>query len=375
MYLPLPLLKQERVSARMSKTSQPSDHDVESGLVKSAVDSVAEFDADSKTALQHVQYFLHGNPAMVPVIILIVSVVVFGTIAGERFFSAFNLSLIMQQVTIIGFLACAQTLIVLTAGIDLSIAAIMVLASVVAGKVAVVFGVPSFIALPLGFLVGTLCGLVNGLLVTRLRLPPFIVTLGTWNIFFALLIWYSGSQSIRSQDIDKIAPSLKFFGERISVGDAVFTYGSFLMVAVFLVLWFVLNNTAWGRHVYAVGDDKEAAELSGIDTNRLLLSVYAVAGFIAGIAAWVSIGRVGSVSPQSFYDANLDSITAVVIGGTSLFGGRGSILGALFGALIVGVFSSGLKLAGVDVIWQRFAIGCLIIIAVGLDQWLRRVSA
>ena len=375
MYLPLPLLKQERVSARMSKTSQPSDHDVESGLVKSAVDSVAEFDADSKTALQHVQYFLHGNPAMVPVIILIVSVVVFGTIAGERFFSAFNLSLIMQQVTIIGFLACAQTLIVLTAGIDLSIASIMVLASVVAGKVAVVFGVPSYIALPLGFLVGTLCGLVNGLLVTRLRLPPFIVTLGTWNIFFALLIWYSGSQSIRSQDIDKIAPSLKFFGERISVGDAVFTYGSFLMVAVFLVLWFVLNNTAWGRHVYAVGDDKEAAELSGIDTNRLLLSVYAVAGFIAGIAAWVSIGRVGSVSPQSFYDANLDSITAVVIGGTSLFGGRGSILGALFGALIVGVFSSGLKLAGVDVIWQRFAIGCLIIIAVGLDQWLRRVSA
>lgn len=359
----------------MSQTSQPSHRDAESGLVTSAADAVVEFDADAKTALQHVQYFLHGNPAMVPVIILIVSVAVFGTIAGERFFSAFNLSLIMQQVTIIGFLACAQTLIVLTAGIDLSIASIMVLASVVAGKVAVVFGVPSVIALPLGFLVGTLCGLVNGLLVTRLRLPPFIVTLGTWNIFFALLIWYSGSQSIRSQDIEKIAPSLKYFGEHVSVGDAVFTYGSFLMVVVFLVLWFVLNNTAWGRHVYAVGDDKEAAELSGIDTNRLLLSVYAVAGFIAGIAAWVSIGRVGSVSPQSFYDANLDSITAVVIGGTSLFGGRGSILGALFGALIVGVFSSGLKLAGVDVIWQRFAIGCLIIIAVGIDQWLRRVSA
>jgi len=147
------------------------------------------------------------------------------------------------------------------------------------------------------------------------------------------------------------------------------------MVAVFLVLWWVLNNTAWGRHVYAVGDDKDAAELSGINTDRLLLSVYGVAGFVAGIAAWVSIGRVGSVSPQSFYDANLDSITAVVIGGTSLFGGRGSILGALFGALIVGVFSSGLKIAGVDVIWQRFAIGCLIILAVGIDQWLRRVSA
>lgn len=359
----------------MDSTKQPSGSHAESGLVAATADSVAEFDEDAKSLLQRIQHFLHGNPAMVPVIILVVSVIAFRIIAGERFFTAFNLSLIMQQVTIIGFLACAQTLIILTAGIDLSIAAIMVLASVVAGKVAVVFGIHPIVALPLGFVVGTVCGLINGILVTRLRLPPFIVTLGTWNIFFALVIWYSGSQSIRSQDIDATAPALKFFGSRFPVGDAVFTYGSVLMVFMFFILWYVLNNTAWGRHVYAVGDDKEAAELSGINTNRLLLSVYGVAGLIAGIAAWVSIGRVGSVSPQSFYDANLDSITAVVIGGTSLFGGRGSILGALFGALIVGVFSSGLKIAGVDVIWQRFAIGCLIILAVGIDQWLRRISA
>lgn len=359
----------------MVDSTRSADVSAESGLLAAGADSVAAFDEDRKTFMQRIQHFLHGNPAMVPVIILLISVIAFRLVAGERFFTAFNLSLIIQQVTIIGFLACAQTLIILTAGIDLSIAAIMVLASVVAGKAAVMLGVPSVLAIPMGFVVGTLCGMVNGVLVTRLRLPPFIVTLGTWNIFFALVIWYSGSQSIRSQDIDKIAPSLKFFGERVSLGGAVFTYGSFLMVLVFLILWYVLNNTAWGRHVYAVGDDRDAAELSGINTNRLLLSVYGVAGFIAGVAAWVSIGRVGSVSPQSFYDANLDSITAVVIGGTSLFGGRGSILGALFGALIVGVFSSGLKIAGVDVIWQRFAIGCLIILAVGIDQWLRRVSA
>ncbi len=359
----------------MTDSTRSANENAESGLVAAGDDSLAAFEEENKTVLQRIQHFLHGNPAMVPVIILIISVIAFRLVAGERFFTAFNLSLIIQQVTIIGFLACAQTLIILTAGIDLSIAAIMVLASVVAGKAAVMLGVPSVLAIPMGFIVGTLCGMVNGLLVTRLRLPPFIVTLGTWNIFFALVIWYSGSQSIRSQDIDNVAPSLKFFGERVSLGGAVFTYGSFLMIAVFLILWYVLNNTAWGRHVYAVGDDRDAAELSGINTNRLLLSVYGVAGFIAGVAAWVSIGRVGSVSPQSFYDANLDSITAVVIGGTSLFGGRGSILGALFGALIVGVFSSGLKIAGVDVIWQRFAIGCLIILAVGIDQWLRRVSA
>lgn len=342
--------------------------------MSTASNSVASFE-QRRGALHHLQHFLHGNPAMVPIIILAVSVAAFGVVAGDRFFTAFNLSLIIQQVTVIGFLACAQTLIILTAGIDLSVGAIMMLSSVVMGKLAVSVGVPGALAIPAGFVVGTFCGLINGLLVTRLRLPPFIVTLGTWNIFYALMIAYSESQSIRGGDIDKAAPALKFFGERVNIGGAVFTYGSFLMIALFFGVWYLLNRTAWGRHVYAVGDDKEAAELSGIQTNRLLLSVYALAGAICGLAAWISIGRVGSVSPPSFAEANLDSITAVVIGGTSLFGGRGSIMGALFGALIVGVFSSGLKLAGVDVIWQRFAIGCLIILAVGLDQWIRRVSA
>ncbi|MCB1808458.1 MAG: ABC transporter permease, partial [Candidatus Competibacteraceae bacterium] len=164
-------------------------------------------------------------------------------------------------------------------------------------------------------------------------------------------------------------------GEGMLIAGVKFTYGSFLMVAIFLVLWYVLNRTAWGRHVYAVGDDKDAAELSGIQTDRTLRSVYAVAGVICAIGAWAAIGRVGSVSPQSFYEGNLESITAVVIGGISLFGGRGSILGPLVGALIVGVFQSGLRIAGVDVLWQVFAIGWLIIIAVAMDQWIRRVSA
>ena len=126
--------------------------------------------------------------------------------------------------------------------------------------------------------------------------------------------------------------------------------------------------------MFTLGDDKDAAELSGIRTDRMLVSIYAVAGLVVAIGAWVSIGRVGSVSPTSFYEGNLDSITAVVIGGTSLFGGRGTIIGSLFGALIVGVFSSGLSIAGLDVLWQRFALGCLIIIAVGIDQWIRKVS-
>jgi fructose transport system permease protein len=153
------------------------------------------------------------------------------------------------------------------------------------------------------------------------------------------------------------------------------TYGSILMLAMFAVAWYALRRTAWGRHVYATGDDSESARLVGIRTDRVLLSVYTLAGLVCGIAGWLWISRIGAVSPKPLENANLDSITAVVIGGTSLFGGRGSVIGSLLGALIVGVFDSGLSQAGVDPLWRTFAIGVLVIVAVALDQWLRRVAA
>ena len=156
---------------------------------------------------------------------------------------------------------------------------------------------------------------------------------------------------------------------------SVITYGSILMVLLAVVVWYMLNRTAFGRHVYATGDDPDAARLAGINTDRTLVAVYALAGLICAIAAWVLIGRIGAVSPQAGQTANLDSITAVVIGGTSLFGGRGSIVGTLIGALIVGVFRNGLALAGLDVLWQEFTVGVLIIVAVTIDQWIRKVSA
>lgn len=361
----------------MTDTSGPTAEDrrdYESALDRSNT-AVASFEDMTHGVSGRIQHILHGNPTLIPVIVLVAAIAVFGLIAGGRFFSAFNLSLIMQQVSIIGILAAAQSLIIITAGIDLSVAAIMVLMAVIAGNLSVYLGMPTGLALIAAFSGGTAAGLMNGLLVTKVKLPPFITTLGTWSIFYALNLWLSGAQSIRSQDIDKYAPLLKVFGYSIDIGGARITLGSILMFVVFGMLWFMLNKTAWGRHVYAVGDDKEAAELAGIRTDRTLLSVYSLAGFVCAIAAWASIGRVGSISPQAFYEGNLQSITAVVIGGISLFGGRGSILGALFGALIVGVFQSGLRLAGVDVLWQVFAIGWLIIIAVAIDQWIRKVSA
>ena len=334
----------------------------------------ASFDEGRLTPLQRAQHFLHAHPTAIPAIVLIIALVGFSVAVGERFLHPFNFSLILQQVTIIGIVAVAQTLIILTAGIDLSVGAMLVLSSVVMGRLAVVHGVPAPLAIMAGFAVGALCGAINGALITRLRMPPFIVTLGTWNIFFAINLWYSRSETIRAQDIEATAPLLQFFGTGVDVLGLRLTYGAILMLLLVAAVWYALNWTRWGRHLHATGDDPEAANLAGIRTGRVLMSVYIAAGMICALAGWVIIGRIGSASPLAGETANLDSITAVVMGGTSLFGGRGSIVGTLFGALIVGVFRNGLALGGVNVLWQEFAVGVLIILAVAADQWLRRAS-
>jgi len=264
--------------------------------------------------------------------------------------------------------------VILTAGIDLSVGAIMVLSSVVMGQFTFRYGLPPELAIVCGFAVGAFCGLVNGLLVALVRLPPFIVTLGMWQIVLASNFLYSANETIRSQDIEEKAAILQLLGGKIEYEGAVFTYGVIALVLLVSVLSYVLNHTAWGRHVYAVGDDIDAAELSGVRTKRVIISVYVVAGLICSLAGWALIGRIGSVSPTAGQFANIESITAVVIGGISLFGGRGSVLGMLFGALIVGVFSLGLRLIGTDPQWTYLLIGLLIIMAVAVDQWIRKVS-
>jgi len=355
-------------------TMVEADSQFEQGLDGSATE-VASFEQHDKTALGRLQHLLHTTPAAVPLIVLIVSIIVFGLILGGKFFSPFALTLILQQVAIVGIVGAAQTLVILTAGIDLSVGAIMVLSSVVMGQFTFRYGLPPELAILCGFAVGGLCGLINGCLVALMKLPPFIVTLGMWQIVLASNFLYSANETIRSQDIEAQAGILQFFGWKVSMGGAVITNGVIALVVLVLLLAYVLKHTAWGRHVYAVGDDPDAAELSGVSVTRTLISVYVIAGLICALAGWALIGRIGSVSPTAGQFANIESITAVVIGGISLFGGRGSILGMLFGALIVGVFSLGLRLIGTDPQWTYFMIGVLIISAVAVDQWIRKVSS
>ena len=336
--------------------------------------NVASFEHQKVSLIKRIQHFLHSTPAAVPLIVLLLAIIIFGIALPGRFFSSYTLTLILQQIAVVGILGAAQTLVILTAGIDLSIGVIMVISAIM-GNVAITYGIPTPIAVVAGLVVGGLCGLLNGALVAFMKLPPFIVTLGTWNIVMATNFIYSANETIRDTDVDEQAPLLHLFAANFKLGSAVLTLGVVAMVLLVLLLWYVLNHTAWGRHVYAVGDDPEAAKLSGIQTKKVLLTVYTISGVIAAFAAWVSIGRNGSISPSSAVtDYNLQAITATVIGGISLFGGRGSILGTLFGAMIVGVVSMGLNMLGADPQWKVLLTGVLIIAAVGIDQWIRKVS-
>ncbi|WP_109508076.1 ABC transporter permease [Nocardioides speluncae] len=323
------------------------------------------------TPVQRLQRTLHAHPWISPAVVLVAAYVVF-SLLNERFAQPGIQSLLIQQTAVVAALAIGQTLIILTAGIDLSVGAIAILAMMVSAKAAAENGLSGPAALALGLVVGAGAGLLNGVLVTRLSLPPFIVTLGTLSMFTALTLIYTRGTSIQGSVLPDL---LNWTGNSFAVGEFRITVGVLLVLGLYAGVGYALSQTAWGQHVYAVGDDPEAARLSGVSARRVLLSVYVVAGVIYAVAAWVLIGRAGAASPNALSDANLASITAVVIGGTSLFGGRGTLIGTLLGALIVQSFTLGLGLARVDEHYRLLAVGALVILAVAADQWIRKARA
>jgi fructose transport system permease protein len=322
------------------------------------------------TAGRRLHSVLHRFPALSPLVVLVLAFIVFALL-NSNFAQPRAISLLLQEVAVIGALAVGQTLIILTAGIDLSVGAVMVLSAFAMGKLALDHKVPGFLAFLVGFLIAVVAACINGFLVTRLKLPPFIVTLGTLSIFTALSLIYAQGTTLSLPS----GSFLTFTGKLFSVGSFNLSWGVVIMLLLYVVFSYALRQTAWGRHLYAVGDDPEASRLAGIRTNRVLLSAYIVAGAVFGIAAWIYIGRINGVDPNGGLNANLESITAVVIGGTSLFGGRGVVVGSLIGALIVQVFENGLAIAGVDQNYQVLTVGILVIAAVAVDQWIRRVQS
>jgi fructose transport system permease protein len=295
---------------------------------------------------------------------------VFFSVGSDRFLSGGNFSLIIQQVMVVGTLAIGQTLIILTAGIDLSCGAVMAFGSIMMAKLAADHSMPALLAIAMGLAVCAGFGILNGVLVQTIPLPPFIVTLGMLNVAFALTHIYSDEQTVSN-----LPRPLTALGDTFPLGRTDVTYGSVVTIALFLLFAYTLSGTAWGKHVYALGNSAETARLTGIRTGRLTIGIYAIAGLVYGIAALLLVSRTGVGDPQAGQTENLDSITAVVLGGTSLFGGRGTVLGTLIGALIVGVIRNGLQLMGVSSIYQTLITGVLVILAVAVDQLTRRRSS
>lgn len=320
--------------------------------------------------LASIQRLLHRYPVVSPLTLLVLACIGF-YVKNGRFGSSLNIGIMLQQVAVLAVLAIGQTLIVITAGIDLSVGTAMVLTHLIVAKFTVDHGWTGTRALAVGAVAAIALGAFHGGLVTKVGLPPFIATLGTFYIFQSLGLVYSKAQTIPG---DKMPRTLLWLGNTFKIFGVQLTYNVVVAIALYVVFALVMANTAWGRHVYATGDDKEAARLAGIDVTRVTISVYMVAGLVYALGAWVQIGRSGAASANAAGDINLETITAVVIGGTSLFGGRGRLSGTFVGALLVIVLRQGLKLAGVNAYWQNAYIGVLIIGAVALDQWIRRAA-
>jgi len=287
-----------------------------------------------------------------------------------------NLTNVTRQIAVNSFLALGQFLVILTAGIDLSVGSILAL-SMMSLAVANKAGIPWQITIFIPALVGMAVGLVNGVGLTKLRLPhPFIVTLGTLNIARGLTNLISGGVPISG-----LPDPIRYFGfESIPIGtwagdERELPVSLILVVLFYFGFWVFLQHTKRGRHIYALGGNPQAARVSGINVDRTLIMVYAMCGFLAGIGGLLMAGRTNSGFPNAGLGAELDAIAAVIIGGASFFGGRGTVLGVLAGALIMGLLRNGLNLLNVSVFWQQILIGLVIIGAVYVDVLRRRAGS
>ncbi len=284
-------------------------------------------------------------------------------IASPHFLTTANLLNVVEQSTLIGIIAVGMTFVILTAGIDLSVGSIVALAGVAMGT-AFRAGLPMFAAALTGLAVGLACGLANGGFITLGRLPPFIATLGMMSIARGGALMLSDGRSISGYPDGFRA---------LATGDLL---GIPLPVVIMLVIYgiahFVLTRTTLGRYTYAIGGNEEAAELSGIRVRFYKSAVYGIAGLLSAVTSILLVARLDSAQPIAGIMYELDAIAAVVIGGTSLLGGSGSVLGTLIGALIMGVLRNGLNLLGVSSYLQQVAIGGVIIVAVLMDMALRR---
>ncbi len=299
----------------------------------------------------------------VGILIVLLALVVLMAAIAPNFARVDNLLNIARAISVNAILAAGLTFVILTAGIDLSVGSIIAVSGVVS-VIAAMSGWPAPIAVGAGMAAGAVCGLINGALTAYLALAPFIVTLGTMTFLRGLAYTITAGQPIVSSDLNFKSVGLGYFaGIPVPV---------IIMLAVYLIAWFVLERTRYGRHIYAVGGNAEAAKLAGVRVKHVVTSVYVIAGGCAGLAGVIFAARVISAQPTAGTGYELDAIAAVVLGGTSLAGGRGRIAGTLVGSIILGVLSTGLILLNVQFFTQLLIKGVVIILAVAIDSLKQR---
>ena len=303
---------------------------------------------------------------------LIVLMVIFSVLKPEAFFTTDNIIGILQSTTVIGVLAIASTFIIITSGIDLSVGVLMTFCAVMAGVFMVNLGLPMWIGVPGAILVGALCGTVSGLAITKLRVPPFIATLGMMMLLKGASLIITKTRPIYFNDVEGF--------DAISLGSALsdllpglpIPNGVLIMFLVAVLCAVILNKTALGRYTFALGSNEEAVRLSGVNVDRWKVIIYAFSGGICGIAGLLIASRLNSAQPALGQGYELDAIAAVVIGGTSLSGGVGTILGTIIGAFIMSVLINGLRIMSVAQEWQMVLTGVIIILAVYTDNLRRK---
>jgi len=307
------------------------------------------------------------------ILVVVVMMVVLAAIKPDVFLSAQNLTNILKQNASLALLALGMYVVIVTAGIDLSVGSIMGL-SMVCLAVASKAGVPWPIVLLIGPAIGLIVGWVNGVGLTVLKLPhPFIMTLGTLNVARGLTYLISNGAPISG-----LQPEVRYIGQAyfgLGLPPPAGIPASLILVAVCAIgLWFFLEKTNMGRHIFAIGGNPHAARVSGINVDQTLVVVYMISGFMAGLSGLLLAGRTDSGFPNAGIGIELDAIAAVIIGGASFFGGRGTVLGVLAGVLIMGILRNGLNINNVSAFWQQILIGLVIIIAVYIDVLRRRAA-
>lgn len=302
---------------------------------------------------------------------LIILVIGF-SIASPRFFQPDNILSILQATSVNGVLAVGVTMIIITGGIDLSIGTMMTFCAVMTGVVLTWLGMPLPVGVLTAIATGALCGLVSGTLVARAKIPPFIATLGMMLVLKGMSLIVTGTKPIYFNDTEGYTDISQ--GSLIGSILPIFPVpnGVLILFVVAAVVAWILSRTVLGRYTFALGSNEEAVRLSGVKTETWKMSIYALAGGICGIGGLLISSRLNSAQPALGLGYELEAIAAVVIGGTSLSGGRGTILGTLIGALIMSVLTNGLRVLSVAPEWQTVVTGVIIIVAVYADQLRRR---